>query len=208
MRKGILYLFAAGALVLIVSIGWWTRDYLQQQKYIVQLGDTVVSIAAELEVSPRDLATANGASPENLPLEPGDELIVPAPSATSLAVWRTHGVGVAGEILGVFMSLWLALVAGLLPKTIRRQILGISLVLGLTSYATIYAVVPAPLSLTPAFLFATIKDGFAWAAAFPMLARALGIRDAPSTPPGDALAPVVPSLPPEADTIPDSGNLS
>lgn len=183
MRQGILYVFAAGALALMVSMTWWTQRYVAEhyeaQVYTVQPGDSIVSIANETGTTPENLAEANGGNVEDLKVTPGEQIIVPPPESTSPAEWGTHALGIAGTILGVFMSLWLALVAGLLPRRIRRQVLGISLVLGLTSYATTYAAVGGSVQLTPTYLFIAIRDGFAWAAAFPMLARALGIRDAP-----------------------------
>jgi LysM repeat protein len=196
VRAGLLYVAAAGALVLIVSVAWWTRESLAKQGmvYTTQPGDTVVSVAQELSVPAAELAAANDVPLSATPLPPGTVLDVPAPAPSSSMVWFTHLVGLGGEVLGVFMSLWLALVAGLLPKPIRRQVLGISLVVGTVSYASTYAVASAEVLLTPTFLFLAIKDGFAWAAAFPMLARALGIRDAPPPaasppPPEDAPEP-------------------
>jgi LysM repeat protein len=210
MRQGILYVFAAGALALMISMAWWTQRYsaehYQPQVYTVQVGDTAVSIAQEHGTAVIDLAKANSVTSNGLKIAPGQQIIIPPPSPTPASEWATHALGIAGTVLGVFMSLWLALVAGLLPRGIRRQVLGISLVLGLTSYATTYAVAGAPVQLTPAYLFGAIKDGFAWAAAFPMLARALGIRDAPAkamTPaPQPAAHPGEDAAPPPADAAP------
>ena len=181
MRQGLLYVFAAAALVLIVSVAWWTRERLQQDvvSYVVRPGDTARTIAEDHGVTVVQLAEANQSDEPEPTLTPGDTVLIPSPSPTPATVWFTHLIGIAGEMLGVFMSLWLALVAGLLPRTIRRQVVGISVVIGLTSYASTYAVVGTDVLLTPAYLFGTIKDGFAWAAAFPMLARAIGIQDVP-----------------------------
>jgi hypothetical protein len=197
MRQGILYIFAALALVLIVSVAWWTRESIDRNTrvYTVQPGDTEETIAEDHNVSRAQLATANDADVGEMELQPGATIILPVISPTAPEVWITHLVGIGGEMLGVFMSLWLALVAGLLPKHIRRQVLGISVVLGIVSYATTRAVLPDAVLLTPAFLFAAIKDGFAWAAAFPLLARALGIREEPRP----AASPAAPSSTPPPD---------
>ena len=144
---------------------------------------------------PQRVAEANDLPSTDSQPQPGTALTVPAPETTTWSEWGTHLLGLAGTVLGVFMSLWLALVAGLLPKPIRRQLLGISLVLGISSYAA-SAAVAGPVLLTPAYIFGTIKDGFAWAAAFPMLARALGIRDTP--PPEEGLPETLPVDEPEA----------
>ncbi len=211
MRKGILYLFAAAALALIISVAWWTREYVarhyESQVHTVQAGETAEGIANDYGVTLDELASANDAQPEAMSVTPGEPIVVPIPSPTPVNEWLTHLIGLGGTVLGVLMSLWLALVAGLLPKRIRGQVLGISLVLGVASYASTYAVVQGPVLLTPTFLFIAIRDGFAWAAAFPMLARALGIRDTPppepepvpATPPP---APVVEALPPPEDDAP------
>ena len=195
MRQGILYVFAALALVLIVSVAWWTKSSIEKntQTYTVQAGDTAASIAEDHAISETALATANDAEVGKVPVVTGQVLLIPSPSPTPITVWFTHLVGILGTMLGVFMSLWLALVAGLLPKPIRKQVLGISLVLGLVSYASTYAVIGTAVVLTPTYLFITIKDGFAWAAAFPMLARAIGIREA-----AQAGSP-----PPPAEVVPD-----
>jgi hypothetical protein len=176
-----LYVFAALALVLIVSVAWWTKSSLEKdaKTYTVQAGDTELTIAEDHGVSVTELAAANEADVGKVPVETGKLLLIPSPSPTPITVWFTHLVGIMGVVLGVFMSLWLALAAGLLPKPIRKQVLGISMVVGLVSYASTFAVVSEDVVLTPTFLFIAIKDGFAWAAAFPMLARALGIRDEP-----------------------------
>lgn len=196
MRQGLLYVFAALALVLIVSVAWWTKSSLEQdaRTYTVQAGDTELDIALDHSVSVTDLAVANNAEVGKIPVETGKVLAIPSPSPTPVTVWFTHLVGILGVMLGVFMSLWLALAAGLLPKPIRKQVLGISMVVGLVSYASTYAVVSQDVVLTPTFLFIAIKDGFAWAAAFPMLARALGIREAERA---DS-APPAPTRPPDS----------
>jgi LysM repeat protein len=198
MSKTMLYLFAALAIVLMVSVAWWTREYMTKhlpQVYVVQAGDTPQTIAEAKKVTAEDLASANDAQPDAWIIVPGKPITIPPPKTTAVDEWWTHLVGLGGTILGVFMSLWLALIAGLLPKPIRRQVLGISLVLGLTSYATTHAVAGPVVLLSPAFLFASIKDGFAWAAAFPMLARALGIRDAPGAADAGRGAPATEPVP-------------
>lgn len=193
MRKGLLYLFAAAALVLIVSVAWWTRAYVERHYdasvHTVQPGETAESIATAAGVPLEALAGANAMAPDEMALAPGDKIVVPAPATNTVDQWITHLIGLAGTALGVFMSLWLAMVAGLLPPPIRRQVLGISLVLGVASYTATYAVIQEPVRLTPTFLFIAIRDGFAWAAAFPMLARALGIRDTAPRQPEPAKAP-------------------
>ena len=192
MRQATLYVFAAAALVLIVSVAWWTRESVRTTvavdtvQYTVQPGDTVEKIAKDHGVTLAALLTANNLPPGDVTLTPDQPIVVPPKPADVKTVWLTHLLGMSGEVLGVLMSLWLALVAGMLPKHIRRQVLGIAVVVGIVSYASTHVVVGEPVLLSPTFLFIAIKDGFAWAAAFPMLARAIGIRDVPPAAPARA----------------------
>ena len=88
-------------------------------------------------------------------------------------------------------------IMGLVPKSIRGQILGISLVLGIASYSAAMATRVVNPPLTPQFVFGAVKDGFVWAAAFPMFARAFGMRD-PTDPTPAPVAPG-PVAAPEAE---------
>ena len=187
MRQAALYLAAALCLVLIVSLAWWTREFIPRvpqeavetvTHYTVQEGDSAALIAEAFQVAPDQLSLANAiADPSQLQVKPGQVLLVPqrAPSLTS--TWGAHLGGLGAEVLGVRLSFWLAAMAGVLPKRIRKQILGISLALGIVSYAAAQAVAVKEALLTPQFVFAAVKDGFMWAAAFPMLAQVLGIRE-------------------------------
>jgi LysM repeat protein len=186
MRQAALYLAAGLCLILIVSLAWWTRDYLPRVSeeavqttttYTVQEGDTAAAIAEAFRVAPDALAEANDKDGPTLTVRPGEILVVPEPESGIAQVWSVHLAGLAAEFFGVLLSFWLAAMAAVLPKTIRRQILGISLVLGLVSYASAQAVAVKDPVLTPQFVFASLKDGFLWSAAFPMLARLLGIRE-------------------------------
>lgn len=182
MRHALLYLLAAIFLVLIVSVAWWTREFVSRvevELYTVPVGQTVESMAGELGVTPEELAVANDKTVATFKPQPGQEIRVPPREPTAVDIWKVHIVGLLAEALGVLMSFWLAIVAGLLPTGLRRQILGIALVLGIASYAAVQGIAPGEPQLTPQFVFMAIKDGFAWSAAFPLFARAFGFtRDA------------------------------
>lgn len=187
MRQAALYAAAALCLILIVSLAWWTRDFLPAvpaeavetvTRYTVQEGDNATAIAQAFRVAPQALAEANEqADPLKLTVQPGQVLLVPQAEPSLGTVWKVHLGGLGAEILGVLLSFALAAMAGALPSHIRRQILGISLVLGIVSYAAAQAVATKEAALTPQFVFGALKDGFMWAAAFPMLAQVLGIRE-------------------------------
>jgi len=94
-----------------------------------------------------------------------------------------HAFGLISELVGVFLSMWLTRTAGLLPKRLQRQILGISVAIAIVSYAGgRYAVADALPSLSPQFVFQAIKDGFAWSTSLPLFAKALG-QGSPATTP-------------------------
>lgn len=179
MRSALLYMLGLGGLALIFGVGWLTYQSTRNTAVLVKPGDTVTSIAEDAGLSKDELLDANEGLSEVGELEPGDVLQIPPVSPTPGVVWATHLAGLAAEVTGVLLSFWLAIVAGLLPKRYRRQVLGISVALGVASYATTWAVVRVDPMLTPQFLFAAVKDGFAWASAFPLFAAAFGFRERP-----------------------------
>lgn len=178
MRSALLYVLAAVCLALIVSVAWWSREVtlrsVQPTPYAVRGGDTITSIARDQGLSPGVVAELNNMEVEH-PLTPGQKIQLPAKETAPPNMWLVHAAGLGAEILGVLMSFWLSLVAGLLPAGFRKQVLGISAVLGLASYAAGHAADTTALDLTPQFVFRAITDGFAWSSAFPLFARAFGI---------------------------------
>jgi LysM repeat protein len=184
-----LYLLAAVFLAAIISLAWWTRLAETPRVHEVRTGETLDGIADEYEVSPADLAEANDDTVSTIVIEPGETLVVPTTPPSGLDVWYAHAAGLGAEILGVLLSFWLALIAGMTPSGYRKQILGISVVLGIASYASTWAVTDAVPLLTPRFVFSALKDGFAWSAAFPMFAAAFGFGRAARSGVSSAPAP-------------------
>ncbi len=186
MRSATLYVAAALCLVLIVSLAWWTRDFIPlppepdalTTQYTLQEGDSPESVAEAFRVSEAALAEANAAaSIDQLPGAAGSTIVIPG--GRDLArTWGVHAAGLLFELIGVLLSFWLAAMVGLLPRSVRAQVFGISLVLAIVSYAASQSVATSNPLLTPQFLFGALKDGFLWSAAFPMLAKLLGIREA------------------------------
>jgi hypothetical protein len=144
--------------------------------YQIAAGETVAEISRDRGVTMEAIAEANDLSVGQLEaLDTGEMVAIPQRTPSGLDVWKVHGVGLGAEILGVLLSFWLALVAGLLPKGYRQQMFGISAALGLASYAGSHAVAAETPLLTPEFVFGSVKDGFAWAAAFPLFASLFGV---------------------------------
>jgi len=212
MRSALLYIVAAACLALIISVAWWTREFVSPTPdpasvsvvYTAQEGDTVDSVAGSFRIPPSDLAAANDLTTTAAPLTPGEELTVPLAESSYFAVWGAHAAGIVAVIVGVLLSFWLGRLTGITPKIASRQILGISLVIGIVSYAADHAVGPNP-PLTPQFIFTSLQVGFMWAAAFPMAARALGMRD-PTAPvaqtPSGGAGTAQPMTPAEAPSVP------
>lgn len=188
MKALALYVLALGFLAAIVFIGWtgWrgepvgagltVRTVAMQTVTIGQAGDTLTGVAQSLGVSAEDLANANDLA-TTARLVGGTQLTVPPTEPDWQRLLGTHAAGLGAEFLGVFMSFWLALAVGIIPKGYRVQIFGISFVLAFASYAAAQAGTATNPAMTPQFLFAAVKDGFAWSTAFPMFAWALGIRE-------------------------------
>jgi len=178
MRSALLYLLAAVFLVLIVSVAWWSREFVvpavARIHYVAQPGDTLPKIATEHGLSPAVVAKANGFDEGMQGVEPGTEIVIPPAPKSATDVWGAH-------------------LAGLLPSHLRGQVLGIGLVLGVASYAATQSAATGSPDLTPQFVFGAIKDGFAWSAAFPLFARAFGLRE--GVPGGGASPPVAPAGP-------------
>lgn len=190
MRSALLYVLAAVFLAAIVSLAWWTQQSEQPQSRVVRQGDTLIGLSEAYGVSPEELATINDTTIGELEIVPGTTIAVPVAPSSGLGVWYVHLAGMGAEILGVLLSFWLALIAGMAPSGFRKQILGISVVLGIASYASTWAVNDVAPVLVPRFVFGALKDGFAWSAAFPMFAAALGFgraeRSTGRTPSGRA----------------------
>lgn len=186
MRSALLYIIAAAFLALIVSVAWWTREFVgptpdpaaMQVTYTAQAGDTLDSVAESMKIPPADLAAANDLPATNAPLTPGTTLTVPVAESSYFATWGVHLAGLGAVIVGVLLSFTLARLTGVMPKRASRQILGVSLIIGLAAYSAAHAVGPNP-AFTPQFVFTSLQIGFMWAAAFPMVARALGMKDQP-----------------------------
>ncbi len=177
MKSAMLYILGGLMLALVVSVAWWTRMVVEPTPHVMTQGETVVELVRDFGVSAEAIADANNVSISELQaFGTGDLVAIPRPAPSGIGVWKVHGFGLAAEILGVALSFWLALVAGLLPKGYRQQMLGISAALGLASYAGSHAVAGQAPVLTPEFLFSSIKDGFAWAAAFPLFASVFGVN--------------------------------
>ncbi len=171
--------FAGVSILIIAATSWSTWMTVPPPAgwyHVVQAGETLASIALKYGVTVEALAQANDITPTE-DVYPGQSLLIPERRISRLEEWGVHLLGLGGEAVGVFISLWLTRAAGLLPNHVRRQIVGISLAIALVSYATSQAAQRGAAILSPQFLFQTIKDGFAWSTSLPLFAKAFGQVD-------------------------------
>jgi hypothetical protein len=165
----------------VVLVAWATAVQLDRMASEVAPEAALVQVASALGLDLTGLGgepgTDTGLSVIAVP--GGDVLVIPvsasAASGPRSSAWGVHVVGLLAEISGVFMSFWLAKAADMVPRRLKGQILGLSLVLGVVSYSSANAATVVGPVLTPQHVFASVKDGFVWAAAFPMFARAFGL---------------------------------
>jgi len=173
--------FAGVSILVIAATSWFTWMTVPPPPpaggyHVVRRGEDLYSIALRYGVDVKTLAQANNiTSPEDI--YPGQRLFIPERRISRLEEWGVHILGLAGEAVGVFISLWLTRAAGLLPRRARKQIVGISLAIAVVSYATSQAAQKGTVTVSPQFLFQTIKDGFAWSTSLPLFAKAFGQVD-------------------------------
>jgi LysM repeat protein len=177
--RGFFIAFTLVALILIASVT--TATYLTEpavpmpRTYTAQEGDTWENIALRYDVTVSDLLRANRLTQASRPVRDGEALVIPPPAPALIQVWRTHGLGVLAEVVGVAIGLWLSRAAGLMPKRIRGGSWVLSLAIAAASYATTHVVAATPVTyVSPGFIFAAVKDGFFWSSSMPLVARAFG----------------------------------
>jgi len=185
MNKGASIYLLIGALLLFliadVSLATWLLTPPLTRQYVVRPGETLADIADKYKVHKQAILQANNLRPGS-PIQTGQVLSIPLPPLAPLLEWELQLVGLAGTLIGVFISFWLSNVAGLLPQGLRARILGISLAVAIISYATIQTSNrEVPATITPLFVLNCIKDGFAWSTSLPLLAKVLGVAPTPST---------------------------
>ena len=172
------YTFLALVIIAAVSVTTYLTwpESEPSRSYLAQAGDTWENVALRYGISVKDLLRANRLTQATRPIREGENLVVPPTGPTPAEVWQAHGFGMLAEAVGVAISLWLTKSAGLLPKRLRKGVLGLSLAIALISYATAQAATPEPLTyLSPQFIFACVKDGFTWSTSMPIIARAFGV---------------------------------
>jgi len=172
-----LVVLAGVMLGVIVLGGWLTTSSIEQVAEPLPVPDTIDVLTQAAGISPQDFSFGDEDQMSIAVLDEDRMLIALAPQATTRSEWLVHLAGLAAETFGVFLSFYLARAAGMIPRRLRGQILGLSLVLGVASYATANAAALVTPPLSPQVLLGSIKDGFVWAAAFPMFANAFGMAD-------------------------------
>ncbi len=179
-RIGTTYgLIALLLIFLIVDAGLanWLLTPPVLQEHVVQLGETVASIANKYQVHPQALIEENDLLP-GATLQAGAVVFVPSPYLAPLIEWRMNLVGLAATVVGAVLGLWLCHLCALLPADVRFPLAGIAV--------PIVYLVAVQLSSSQAFpaspplaILNWVKDGFAWSVAPILLSTALGFGQRP-----------------------------
>lgn len=168
----------AGVMVGVILLGGWlTAASIDQVSEPQPVPDGIDELTKAAGFSPQDFSFGEDDQMSIAVLGEDRMLIALAPQPTTSSEWVVHLAGLAAETFGVFLSFYLARAAGMIPRRLRGQILGLSLVLGVASYATANAAALVTPPLSPQVVLGSIKDGFVWAAAFPMFANAFGMAE-------------------------------
>lgn len=182
-RGGSIHLLIGLLLVfLIVDTGaaTWLLTPPLARSYVVQPGETLVDIANRFKVHEQTIMQKNSLRPGS-PVQPGQVLWIPMAPLGPFEQWELQLVGLAGTVLGAFVSFWLSSLSGLLPTGSNVRIIGASLAVAMSHYAVIQ-VSSGTLSagITPLFVLNSVKDGFAWSTVLLLLSKALGFGQTPT----------------------------
>lgn len=179
MRRGAgIYILIGVLLVFLVvdtGLATWLLTPPRTRQYVVQPGENLGDIASHYRVHEQTLRQENGLRPGDL-VQPGQLLLVPVPALSVFLHWQLQLAGLASTLVGVLLGVWLCWVSGLLTRGFAPRVLAVTAAVALISYATMQAS-SASLSptITPVFVLACVRDGFAWTAMVMLFARALGL---------------------------------
>lgn len=177
--RGFLTVYGLVALLIVAAVSAATYFTWSESEpptsYTVQAGDTWENLALRYSLSTRSLLRANRRSAGSPPLREGETVVVPPAPPMPVELWQAQGLGIMGEAIGVSIGFWLARKAGLMPKRLRRGVLGLSLTIAAVSYSARLVVASEVLShVSPQAVFAAVKDGFVWSTSMALAAKAFG----------------------------------
>ena len=178
MNKGVgIYLLIGLLLIFLVvdtGLATWLLTPPLTRSYIVQPGETLVDIADKFRVHEQVIMQQNALRPGSL-VQSGQVLLIPMAPLGPFQDSKLQLVGLAGTLVGVFISSWLSALSGLVPTVTRVRTIGISLAVAIIHYAVVQVSrSEVPAAITPLLVLNSVKDGFAWSTILLLLSRALG----------------------------------
>lgn len=167
---GLLLIF----LIVDTGVATWLLTPPRTRRYVVQASETLADIADKFNVHEQAIMQKNSLRPGN-PVQPGEVLFIPMAPLGPLLQWELQLIGLAGTLIGVFISLWLLGRSELLPTGTKIPVIGISLATAIVHYVVIQASSSeVPALITPLFVLSSVRDGFAWSTVLILLSRAFG----------------------------------
>jgi LysM repeat protein len=171
-------LIALLLLLVIIDVGVasWLLTPALTRVYVVQPGETMADVAARFRVHPQVVAEANGLSP-GIPVQSGQMLRIPMAPLGPFLDGQLQLAGLAATLLGGLTALWLCAANSIMPAPSGGLGIAIPLTVAIVHYIMAQATTIAlPEAITPAFVLASVADGFAWTCVVPLLSGALGHR--------------------------------
>lgn len=167
---GLLLIF----LIVDTGVATWLLTPPRTRRYVVQASETLADIADKFNVHEQAIMQKNSLRPGN-PVQPGEVLFIPMAPLGPLLQWELQLIGLAGTLIGVFISIWLLGGSELLPTGTKIPVIGISLATAIVHYVVIQASSSeVPALITPLFVLSSVRDGFAWSTVLILLSRAFG----------------------------------
>jgi hypothetical protein len=160
--------------IIDVGVAHWLLTPPLTRMYVVQPGETLADIAARFQVHPQAVADQNGLRP-GIPLQSGQVLSIPMPPLGPFRNWRLQLAGLSATLLGGVIALKLCAVNHVLPASFGGLDAGMALAVAVVQYVVAQTnTVSLPEATSPAFILASVANGFAWTCLLPLLSRALG----------------------------------
>jgi LysM repeat protein len=176
-RRGGTYLLIGLLLVFVIvdiGVATWLLTPPHTRRYVVLPGETLADIAEKFQVHEQVIMEENELRPGSA-IHSGLVLSIPLSRFGPLLRWDLQLIGVAGTVLGVLLSFWLARRSGLAPVDARLPVLAIALAVAVAHYVmSQISSSEVPAGITPLFVLASIVDGFAWSTLLLLISRALG----------------------------------
>ncbi len=160
--------------IIDVAVANWLLAPPLTRLYVVQPGETLTDVAARFQVHAQVVAEENGLR-LGIPVQPGQMLRIPMAPLGPFLDWKLQLAGLGATLLGGLTALWLCATNDVMPAPARGLRIAIPLAVAVVHYAVVQTnATSLPEAVTPAFVLASVVDGFAWTCAVPLLSKALG----------------------------------